>query len=248
MKVYRLSGVRLDMNSSTYVASFQTIVQQALKLGQYVFEEARKEPFLYYDHIKNTPLQLAVSAVLSHGELFFPELDDKIIGYAAFREIIPSHNAKFEIFLLPEYRKRRLLSDFRDTLEKAAFAPWPEGLQLLKVKATVHPMNISSLKGCKNAGFIPLCESPYEALFGGIPQSMLLLEHYHPDIRKLLKPDVVDGVDKTDKSEEKQHVRRTRLRSPSNSSRPKLLLSKPLPTQPLNEHPPGHSTFGLANL
>jgi hypothetical protein len=164
-----------------------------MKLVEHIFLEAMKEPYLYVDHVKQASPRRILEAFLAQGELFVPEIDGKVVGYALFREIIAKLHSKFEIYLLPEHRKTLTLGHFRECLEKAAFAPFPEGLELVKLKASVHPLNISSLKACQNSGFMRLAEVPFEALFDGKLSSMIFLELYPKSIRDLLKPQVING-------------------------------------------------------
>lgn len=194
MRIFRVSGVRLDINSHLHAAQFAVICDQAEKLGTEILEEARKEPHLFYDYLKNLAARPLVASILSRGELFFAEIDGKIIAYAAFRDILIGHKAKLEIYLLPQYRKTRTLGEFRDALAQAAFAPFPDGLQLIKISACVHPQNIPSLKACKNSGFVHLSNLPYEGLFKGQLVPMIYLELYPPEIRHLMKPQEISNV------------------------------------------------------
>lgn len=212
MKVFRVSGVRLDPNSHLFAAQFETCVQQALKLGLKIFQEAQREPFLFYDNEKNKPIYQLIQSMLLQGELFFPEVNNEVIGYAAFRNIQPTRYANLEIYLSSGYRKSRTLGEFRASLESSAFAKYPDGLQLLKLKASIHPGNYSSLKACKNSGFVALCDLPLEGLWQGQLSTMIYLEKYSPEITALMKPQEISSNGK----------------HPVNPSNPKLRSSSDL--------------------
>lgn len=193
MKVLRFSGVRLNLSSPHYQLEYNNLLARAVQATDHLFDAAKKEPYMFTDHIKGYPTEAILRAFLGNGELYVPQIDGKAVGYALFREILAHHHAKFEIFLFPEHRKNRTLSDFRDVLEVAAFEPFPKGLDLKKVKASVHPLNNASLRACKNAGFYALCESPLEALFNGVYTSMIFLELYPPVVRQTMKQEVLES-------------------------------------------------------
>jgi RimJ/RimL family protein N-acetyltransferase len=193
MKIFRFSGVRLNSNDHTYAAQFDTICTQATRLAQTIFPDALKAPYFIPDTDKNVPLRFYIQNALLNGEIFFAEIDGKIIGYAIFRDIKTVHSALLEIFVLPEYRKTLVVEQFRAALDNAAFAKYPEGLQLLKVKAKIHPGNISSLRASKNSGFTILAELPFEGLFNATISPMIYLELYPKEVRELLKPQEVQN-------------------------------------------------------
>lgn len=192
MRIHRISGVRLDMGS-TYWAQLDVICQNAMNLGINIFTEALKESYLFYDCDRQKPLQTLLRDVLVHGELHFAEKDGKIIGYAAFKGIYPGMYAGFEVYILPEYRKSTVFGEFVSYLQNAAFKPFPEGLQLHKVKAYVHPDNLSCLNASKRCGFFTIAKMPFEGLFNGVITPMLYLELYAPEIRKVLQPQVIEN-------------------------------------------------------
>jgi len=193
MKLLRFSGIRLDKTSPTYVQQYEILVRKATEALTPIHAEARKEPFLYQDHIVNAPLQDLLAAFLAIGELYLFEDQGNTFGYALFREILPRHKAKFEIYLAPAYRKTYIWKELRQVLDKMAFAPFPEGLELKKLCAVVHPANISSIRACLRHGFVPLCESLFEALFKGNYTSMIFLDLYPPEVRQLSQPQVIEN-------------------------------------------------------
>jgi len=178
MKVIRYSGIRLDRSNYTYPIQLQTVVQNVFNAAKDLFKQALQEPLLYYDNDKQVTIKDLIGAILSTGELFILYDDDKPIGYAGYRNVLVGRYANSEIYLLPEYRKSLILGEFRDVLCKAIFSPWPEGLQLLKVRAYVHPDNTPCLTGCKNSGFVEIATLPYEGLYQGVITNMIYLELY----------------------------------------------------------------------
>jgi hypothetical protein len=174
------------MGSHLFQSQLHVITQQAIKLGKEIFQEALKEPYFFCDIYKKTPPEISISAVLLTGELFLLEKDNKIVAFASFRNVVPHIKASLELYILPAYRKTLVLGNFRDILEKAAFAPFPEGLQLLKLTAAPHTSNTPSLKACAKAGFIALADLPFDAIYLGQVSTMRHMELYPKEVRQLL--------------------------------------------------------------
>jgi len=185
MKVTRFSGIRLDPKSHLYLPQFETIAKKAIEIGAEIVDESRKEPYFWFDHDKPKTTDLLIKEMLWGGEIFFVEHDDKIVAFACFRNVIAGRFCNLELFIMPEYRKHILLGQFKDILVKAAFAPYPEGLQLVKLKAFPHPDNKVSIRTCKKAGFVQLCELPWETCLEGRLCSMILLELYPSEVRSM---------------------------------------------------------------
>lgn len=181
MKIFRYSGVRLK-DDFTYSAQLEMLAHTVLNKAESVFKLSMSEPYLMYDEDKTkTPLQLIINH-LHGGELYIAEIDDNPIGYASFRGIAPGRYAYLELYLLPEYRKSTILGEFRDKLYECAFLPFPQGLQLLKLKAHIHPENKSSISACENSGFKIISLLPFEGLFNKQISPMLLLELYPKEV------------------------------------------------------------------
>jgi RimJ/RimL family protein N-acetyltransferase len=184
MKVTRYSGIRLDPKSHLYLPQFETIAKKAIEIGAEIVDESRKEPFFWFDHDKPKTTELLIKEMLWGGEVFFVEHDDKIVAFACFRNVIAGRFANLELYIVPEYRKHILLGQFKDILVKAAFAPYPDGLQLVKLKAFPHPGNKVSIRTLHKSGFIQLCELPWESVLNGKLCHMLLFELYAPEIQQ----------------------------------------------------------------
>jgi hypothetical protein len=193
MKLFRYSGIRLDPSKPTYEQEFETVWLNACQMGVPLMRRAQNEPYIYQDHLKSVPLEVILRNFLRIGELYVISNEGNPVGYALFREILPRHKAKFEIYLCPEYRKTYIWKDLLPTLESMAFDAYPNGLELKKLSASVHPQNTSSLKACVKAGFMLVGESLWEALFNRTYTSMMLLDLYPPKVRELFKPQVIEA-------------------------------------------------------
>jgi RimJ/RimL family protein N-acetyltransferase len=185
LKVTRYSGIRLDSKSHLYLPQFETIAKKAIEIGAEIVEKSRVEPFFWFDHDKPKSTDLLIKEMLWGGELFFVEHEDKIVAFACFRNVIAGRFANLELYIVPEYRKHILLGQFRDILYKAAFAPYPEGLQLVKLKAFPHVDNKISIRTLKKSEFIQLCELRFEGLLNGHLCSMLALELFPREITSM---------------------------------------------------------------
>ena len=193
MKFIRYSGVRLDPKSHLYIPQFEAIAKKAIEIGAEIVDKAKIEPFFWFDHDKPKSAEQLIKEMLWRGEIFFVEHDDKIVAYACFRNVIAGRFCNLELYITPEYRKHILLGQLRDILYKAAFAPYPEGLQLVKIKAFPHPDNKVSIATCKKAGFVQLCELPWESVLNGKLCNSLLLELYPSEIQQA-QPEIIKDV------------------------------------------------------
>lgn len=221
MKVWRYSGVRL-VDDHTYAAQLEQLSHTVLKKAENIFAKSMTEPYLMYDEDKNKTLLQIIMGHLHGGELYIVEIDEKPIGYASFRNIAAARYAYLEIYMLPEHRKTAILADFGKKLYECAFASYPKGLQLLKLKAHIHPLNKSSLNACKKSGFAEIATLPFEGLFNRQICPMLLLELYPVEVRKSMQGEEIDVSTHSTTANESssgEHVhvgkrRRTRKQSP----------------------------------
>jgi RimJ/RimL family protein N-acetyltransferase len=228
MKIIRYSGIRLKQDY-TFPQQLEALCVSANAKTKDILEEARQAPFLLLDFDKNAEPIVLIRALLQQGELLLAEDAGKIIAYVAFRSIVLGRDARLEIYVSPQYRNDAFLKEFCDALEDYAFTAYPEGLQLHKVRATIHPENKASLTAAKNREFYSFGILPFEGLFNGQLTPMIYLELYPKQVRDALKnQEVLKSV-------------RSPQRTPSSSPSTDSVVQLPQPSEPgglLRQHPP----------
>lgn len=220
MQVVRFSGVRLDPNNHLFAAQFEIVCKKAIEEGSTIVEQAKSEPFLYFDHDKPKKAEQLIREMLWCGEVFYLKKEEEVIGYACFRSVVTRRFAQLELYISPEHRKTTALGYFKDILYGQAFNKFPEGLELVKLKAFVHPANENSIKALKQSGFVQLCELPFEACLNGQLCSILNLELYPKEITQI-QGEVIQDVRSVSATKSNAVQRRTGKLKHSTKSRRK---------------------------
>jgi hypothetical protein len=197
MQVIRYSGVRLDPNNHLFAAQFEIVCKKAIEEGSAIVEKALTEPFLYFDHDKPKKPEQIIREMLWMGEVFFLKKDEDVIGYACFRNVVARRFAQLELYISPEHRKTTALGYFKDILYAQAFSKFPDGLELVKMKAFPHPSNAASLKALKQSGFVQLCEIPFDGLLNGQLCSILMMELYAKELQSIKGEIITNGKVRT---------------------------------------------------
>jgi RimJ/RimL family protein N-acetyltransferase len=218
MQVIRYSGVRLDPNNHLFAAQLETVCIKAIQEGSAIVEQAKSEPFFWFDHDKPKKPEQLIREMLWCGEIFFLKKDEKVIGYACFRNVVARRFAQLEVYICPEYRKTTALGYFKDILYAQAFSKFPDGLELVKLKAFPHPANEKSIKALKQAGFVQLCELPFEACLAGQLCSTLVMELYALEIQQI-KGEIINARAKRSRKTDPVPKRNVRKQHSSRNGR-----------------------------
>lgn len=201
-----LSGIRFKSD----VPEFRTAEQQLkrkkfMKLFAPLIEDAKKATLFIEDGLAATPAEVIVDRFLVNNVEAFIVRDerDNFIGFHALENIQVFKHAELHSWSHPEavgLHDRRCKLQSLDEIIQYAFAPWPEGLGLLKIKARVCEENIPTLKICNRFGFVCVGRLMMEALHGGVLRNMLLLELYNPKV--VGTGDFIDDIRSTERSVE----------------------------------------------
>jgi RimJ/RimL family protein N-acetyltransferase len=175
------SGLRLPGNEDIQLEQAKLVKEVAHHWGA-LWDTARKEQFVFDEWVNNLPIEQLLFSVLHAGEIRICHTDGKVIGFVAFRDLMPGRSAHFEAFAFPKYRKTRTLAQASKEAVKYAFDPWPQGLGLQKLKAEVSNLNQPGYRGARAMGFEITGYSQGDGLFQGVPTDMIALELLNPII------------------------------------------------------------------
>ena len=206
VRIDMLSGIRFKSDVPEFRAAEQQLKRKKfMKLFAPLIEDAKKATLFIEDGLANTPAEVIVDKFLVNNVEAFIVRDerDNFIGFHAFENIQVFKHAELHSWSSPDAsgihdRKCKLQS--LDEIIAYAFAPWPEGLGLLKIKARVCEENIPTLKICNRFGFVCVGRLMMEALHGGQLRNMLLLELYNPQV--VGTGDLIDDNRSTERSAE----------------------------------------------
>jgi RimJ/RimL family protein N-acetyltransferase len=180
----RFSGLRLK-NTVPHLRAYElkSVAQRLLPFG-FLITEAAKEQFCIDDSYKKLPSALDLWMTMLHnGEVFIcTDADDQVIGIQALLSVVPARSAQWLAYALPDKRGSRRILKAAMELMDYAFAPFPEGLGLLKVTAKVAIENEPVLRMMHKLGGAPVGTLRCDGLFQGMLCDMVVFEFYHPDL------------------------------------------------------------------
>ncbi len=201
-----LSGIRFKSDVPEFRAAEQQLKRRKfMKLFAPLIEEAKKATLFIEDGLANTPAEVIVDRFLVNNVEAFLVRDeeDSFIGFHALENIQVFKHAELHSWSHPEatglHDRRCKLQSLEEVIQYA-FAPWPAGLGLLKIKAKVCEENMPTLKICHRFGFVCVGKLMMEALHGGRLRNMLLLELYNPQV--VGTGDLIDDSRSTERSTE----------------------------------------------
>ena len=188
VRIDMLSGIRFKSDVPEFRSAEQQLKRKKfMKLFAPLIQEAKRSTLFIEDGLAATPPEAIVDQFLVNGVEAFLVRDEEggFIGFHALENIGVYKHAELHSWSPPEasgLHERRCKLQSLEEVIAYAFAPWPEGLGLLKIKAKVCEENLVTLKICHRFGFVCVGKLMMEALHGGQLRNMLLLELYNPQV------------------------------------------------------------------
>ena len=180
VEIIRLSGYRLKGLPPDQAAYKWAALRNAVMKYLPLFQEL---PFGYYldDGSYGIPAIDLLMGKLAEGEIYLAFSGQKFIGLAAITDIAWGRNAYIEAVVHSSHIGSLAVGKGMGEIFTYAFQDFGQGgLGLKKLKATVAAANMRVIKMLVKVGFRPAGLLQGEALHGGIPHDMILLEYLNP--------------------------------------------------------------------
>ena len=157
------------------------------------YKAMHSEEFVLADSMRDLPPANFWEYALRNGEIHIARDAQGPVALHFLQSIFWRMHATWEVFTPKSRRASRAGLESAERVLEYCFDP--SGLNLLKVKALIHPSNEGAIHYVMHLGFKKVADLPNEALFGGNPCPMILWELANPFLRvNELKPEPMPEV------------------------------------------------------